>query len=423
TVRGFIFLGDRSELPEDLAGLPGLTFYEEMIAAEDGDYEWPEFDERRASIICYTSGTTGNPKGVVYSHRSIVLTCLMMMGGDVISGYRSGVREVFLPFAPLFHGAGWLTPFSAPLMGAKLVLPGRDFMPDKLYELLEGEGVTLCFGVPTIWMIVVNWMQDQGKRFSTLRATVMSGAKPPRSLQKALMDLGVEPMQGWGMTETLGSSRFALLGGMSELGSEERLDVYQFAGRRNFGNRYRIVDDEGNDMPFDGQSRGHLLVRGPVVASGYFKVGEGTGDRPGAENEWLDTGDIAIIHPDGYIEIADRSKDVIKSGGEWISSVELENAAMGHPEIAEAAVIAIAHPKWQERPLLVCARRQGSQVTGEEVVDYLRDKVAHWWLPDAVEFMDELPRTGTGKIWKLKIRDHFGDYQHPDTVSGPAVAK
>ncbi|MAS44903.1 MAG: long-chain fatty acid--CoA ligase [Rhodobacteraceae bacterium] len=418
TVRGWIFMGPREELPDDL-NLARVEFYEEILDAQPGGGEWPEFDENRAAMICYTSGTTGNPKGVVYSHRSIVLSVVFMMLGDTISGFRSGVTETFMPFAPLFHGGGWFGPYSAPLMGANLVLPGRDFTAPALYDLLEDEGVTLCFGVPTIWMIVVNWMKDHGKTFSTLRATVMSGAKPPRALQAALFDLGVEPMQGWGMTETLGSSRMALIGGMADLSREEKLDRYQFGGRRTFATKYRLEDDDGNPVPFDGVSRGHLLVRGPVVAGGYLKLGEDPeGKRPGEMHDWLHTGDIAILHPDGQIEIADRSKDVIKSGGEWISSVELENAAMGHPEIAEAAVIAIAHPKWQERPLLVCARRAGATVTGAEVIEFLRGQVADWWLPDAVEFLDELPRTGTGKIWKLKIRDAFEGYELPLTAAG-----
>ena len=422
TVRGYLFLGPRERLPEGL-DLPRVAFHDEIVEAAEPLADWRGGDERDAAMICYTSGTTGNPKGVVYSHKGLFVTTLSMMVGDAISDYRSGVREVFMPMAPLFHGGGWLTPFSAPLMGAKLVLPGRDYAPEALYSLMEDEGVTVCFGVPTIWMIVVNWMQAQGRRFSALRATVMSGSKPPRALQETLLkEFGVQPMQGWGMTETLGSSRFALKGGLAGIDDEARLDVYQFAGRRNVGVKYRIVDDEGRDLPHDGEARGHLLVRGPVVASGYLKVGEATGEAPGEERDWLDTGDIAILHPDGYIEIADRSKDVIKSGGEWISSVELENAAMGHPGIAEAAVIAVAHPKWQERPLLVCARRPGSTVTGEDVVAFLRGRVADWWLPDAVEFLDELPRTGTGKIWKLKIRDLFEDYALPETASGRRMA-
>jgi fatty-acyl-CoA synthase len=313
--------------------------------------------------------------------------------------------------APLFHGNGWQTPFTAPMMGYNLVLPGREYEPEKLYEIMESEGVTLCFGVPTIWMILLNHMKETGKRFSHLRGTVMSGSKPPRALQESLLqDFGVEPMQGWGMTEALSSTKFSPLGGSTEPDDAAKLDAYQYGGRQAFGSKFRIIDDDGNELPKDGVAQGHLLVRGPTVASGYMKQ-DGLTGATGVVGGWLHTGDVALLHANGYVELADRSKDVIKSGGEWISSVELENAAMGHPEIAEAAVIAVEHPKWQERPLLIAVRMPDSQITDQQILDYLREKVASWWLPDAVEFLDELPHTGTGKIYKLKLREAFADYK------------
>jgi fatty-acyl-CoA synthase len=295
------------------------------------------------------------------------------------------------------------------MLGAKLVLPGRNYEPDKLYELLEGERVTLTCGVPTFWLILTEWLQRSGKKFSTLRISLSSGSAPPRSLVETMeRDFGVQLMQAWGMTEALGGSAATMKPGAAELPFEQRIDQRLKSGRALFGNRYRIVDDEGKELPHDGVAFGHFRVKAPWVSSAYFK---GEGGSALDEQGWLKTGDLATIDPDGYIALTDRSKDVIKSGGEWISSIELENVASGHPAVLQAAAIGIAHPKWQERPMLVVTLREGASVSAEELIDYMRGKVASWWLPDAVEFVDQMPLTGTGKLWKLKLRERFKDYR------------
>ena len=415
TIEGYIWMDDPVERPADSA-LGEFIDYEDLIASADGAYDWPEFDEKTASTICYTSGTTGNSKGVVYSHRAATLITLMANGQDFIGGHMNGAPECFMPIAPLFHGNGWMMPYSAPMCGAKLVLPGRTYEPEMLYRLIEDEQVTVVAGVPTIWLMLVDHLKRSNRRFSSLRAALMSGSKPPRSLIETLEnDFGVDATQAWGMTEALAAGRAGLKFGYDQLEGDERIDIKMRGGRVGFGTRFRIVDDEGHEQPWDGRSTGHLLVRGPIVASGYLKEsGEGVRGMTGVEDGWLHTGDVACIHPDSTIELADRSKDVIKSGGEWISSIEVENTAMGHSGVYEAAVIGVAHPKWQERPLLIVVRAEGSTVTADELRDWLKDKIASWWVPDAVEFMDELPHTGTGKIHKLKLRETFADYELAD---------
>ncbi|HUO78632.1 MAG TPA: long-chain fatty acid--CoA ligase [Steroidobacteraceae bacterium] len=409
SVTHFVMMTPRERMPAS-STLGPLLCYEELLAPESGDYRWPEFDERTASTLCYTSGTTGNPKGVLYSHRSAVLSSLLVTGMIGV-GARNGTREVVMPMAPMFHANAWHLPYVAPMIGARLVLPGRSYEPEKLYELIEGEGVTITCGVPSMWIILADWLERTRQRFSTLRLSVSSGSAPPRALvEKLERDYGVELMQAWGMTEAPAGSSATMLPGSDGLPFAERIDRRMKSGRAICGMRYRIVDGDERPLPHDGVAFGHLRVKGPFVASGYFK-GEGGAALDG--DGWLKTGDVASIDAHGHIALVDRAKDLIKSGGEWISSVELEGVACGHPEVLQAAVIGVAHPKWQERPLLIVVRRPGSALEGPALIEFMRGKVAGWWLPDDVAFLDAMPMTGTGKIHKLTLRERFRDYVLP----------
>jgi acyl-CoA synthetase (AMP-forming)/AMP-acid ligase II len=406
-VEGFVVMTDKAHMPK--TSLQNVICYEELIAGESQEFTWPELDERTASALCYTSGTTGDPKGVLFDHRSTVLHAYASVGPDIMS---MSSRDSVLPVVPLFHVNAWGVPYSALMVGAKIVFPGPKMGDgEALCELLDSEDVTLALGVPTVWLGLLQYADSAGKRLDKLERTVVGGAAVPRSMIEAFRDKhGVELRQGWGMTEMspLGVAN-SLKAGLPEMSSDEQLDLATKAGRGLFGCELRIVDDEGNELPWDGEAYGALQVRGPWICSDYFKLKGSAGSH--TDDGWFDTGDVATIDPEGYMAITDRTKDVIKSGGEWISSIDLENTAMGHPAVAEAAVIGIAHPKWTERPLLVAVKAKGQDVSKEELLAYYEGRVATWWIPNDVVFVDELPHTATGKIKKIELRKQFADYR------------
>ena len=408
-VEGYVVLTDDAHMPE--TSLRNAISYESLIAPESEAYEWPLLDENEAVGLCYTSGTTGDPKGVLYSHRSTVLHAYAGVAPDVLN---LSARDCVLPVVPLFHVNAWGIPYSAPMVGAKLVLPGPK-MGDgaALYELLEGEEVTTALGVPTIWTALLQYTAKAGKRLNKLRRTCIGGAAVPESMIREFRDKhDVAVQQGWGMTETSPLGTVASLkAGMESLSPEEIVAIKAKAGRGIFGIEMRLVDDAGRELPWDGQATGSLQVRGPWVCSDYFRLeGASSSHTP---DGWFETGDVGNIDPEGYLQITDRTKDVIKSGGEWISSILIENAAVGHPAVSQAAVIGVQHEKWSERPLLIVLKAEGKDVTREEILAWLDGKMASWWLPDDVVFVDELPYTATGKIRKTELRKQFSDYRLP----------
>lgn len=405
-VKGWIAMCQRSEMPE--CAISNLHCYEDIVAAQSDDFDWPEFDESTASSLCYTSGTTGNPKGVLYSHRSTVLHAF---GACLPDALGASARDCILPVVPMFHVNAWGLPYSCALTGAKLVMPGPHLDGASLYAMFEEEGVTMSAGVPTIWLGLLQYLQGNKLKLSTVKRLVIGGSAAPPAMIRAFDDhFGVTVLHAWGMTEmsplgTVNTFKHKHLA----LPAEDRDRIRLNQGRSIFGVELKIVDGEGNTLPNDGKAFGDLLVRGPWITSGYYRSEGGSPLRDG----WFPTGDVATIDPDGYMQITDRSKDVIKSGGEWISSIDLENIAVAHPAVAEAAVIGAAHPKWDERPLLVVVKKPGHEVGRDELIAFYEGKVAKWWTPDDVVFVDDLPHTATGKLSKLQLRQRLQEYRFP----------
>jgi fatty-acyl-CoA synthase len=405
-VRGWIAMTDKAHMPQ--SALPNLLCYEELINSHSDEYEWPQFDEWTAAGLCYTSGTTGNPKGVLYAHRSTVLHAY---GACLPDAVNLSARDVVLPVVPMFHVNAWGLPYACALAGSKMVFPGAALDGASVYELFEKEKVTMSAGVPTVWLGLLQHVKQNNLKFSTLNRTVIGGsACPPAMLRSFQEELGVRVLHAWGMTEMSPLGTVCTLKAKHLPLDKEAQYAIQFKqGRPIYGVDMKIVDDQGKELPWDGKAFGDLLVRGPWIASQYFKGEGGNVLRDG----WFPTGDVVTIDPDGFMQITDRSKDVIKSGGEWISSIELENDAMAHPGVKEAAVVGVSHPKWDERPLLVVVKKPDAQLTREELLEFFQGKVAKWWIPDDVVFVEELPHTATGKLLKTKIREDFKGYKLP----------
>ena len=397
-----ILLGPRDD--EAAAQYDGLLFYDEFIETGDADYDWPDLDENTASSLCYTSGTTGHPKGVLYSHRS---TMLHAFGANTPDCIGFSAKDVVLPVVPMFHVNAWGSVYSCAMSGSRMVLPGPDLHGEALVKLIDEWKVTLALGVPTIWLGLLGYAKEAGSKLESLERTVVGGsACPPSMIAQFREEYGVDTVHAWGMSEMspLGSVNTPLAK-HGKLPIEEQHRLRENQGRPPFGVDLKIVDDQGNEMPRDGQATGELHVRGHWVLDSYFKKSRDetlTGD-------WFDTGDVASIDPDGYLTIRDRSKDIIKSGGEWISSVELENIAIGHPKLADAAVVGVHHDKWDERPILVGVKAKGEEPTEDELRVYYEDKIAHWQIPDRVVFVEALPRNATGKVLKRDLREQFND--------------
>jgi len=412
TVKHFVLMTDRAHMPASTT-LKDLKCYEELVGGEDGNYTWPTFDENTACTICYTSGTTGNPKGAVYSHRSTVLHAY---GAALPDAMNCSSRDVILPVVPMFHVNAWGIPYSAPLVGAKLVLPGPHLDGKSMFELFENEKVTFSAGVPTVWLGVLTYMKANQLKFSSLKRTVIGGSACPPAMMKTLQeDFGVEVIHAWGMTELSPLGTLSKLTSRQDhLSKEAQQRLLEKQGRVIFGIDMAIIDDAGKSLPWDGVASGDLVVRGHWVISSYYGTTESPMVTVDGEPGWFPTGDVATIDADGFMQITDRSKDVIKSGGEWISSIDLENIAMAHPAVHEAAAISCRHPKWDERPLLVVVKKPGSEATtSADILNFFEGRIAKWQIPDDVVFVNELPHTATGKLQKLKLREMFKDHKLP----------
>ena len=412
TVRHWIALCDADKLPKD-SGIPGLQSYESWIGAQSEKYRWPEFDENSASSMCYTSGTTGNPKAALYSHRSTILHAYAAALPDVMC---LSARDSVLPVVPMFHVNAWGIPYSAALTGAKLVFPGPALDGKSIYELIEAERVSYAAGVPTIWQMLLGHLKPNNLKFSTLKRTVIGGsACPPAMITAFREDYGVEVLHAWGMTEMSPLGTLCTLKNKHlTLPESEQMKIRLKQGRAIYGVDMKIVGGDGQELPWDGKAYGDLLVRGPWILREYFKGEGGDPLRKDADGKgWFPTGDVATIDPDGYMQITDRSKDVIKSGGEWISSIDVENIAVAHPAVAMAACIGVRHPKWDERPVVVVVKKPGAEVSKEELLKFYEGKIAKFWMPDDVQFVDAIPLGATGKILKTKLREQFKDYTLP----------